>query len=271
MGTGVFVAVTVPADKVEEFLKVRTVAGWSALALAFQSRWFGNSTTLVGAVALTGDGARDGAELLTCSGLDALQVMEADVKGSRAEKGCQRFDLLDLGDNKFSFYEVYEDADAMAHHKTLPHYKGCAQLIAQLGSGVAGPVSPHLLHAPARGGLQGCQHGHRGGLTDCGQVCDCWALPVIKKVGEQRAADRGRTGTVWSAAKAHKMRSAQVGLALSAHGGARPLRGVCVPRSCISTRGRAVNAARVGRRVPTPVLSTHSFFYFRVGLTHIGT
>ena len=202
-------------------------------------------------MALTGDGARDGAELLTCSGLDALQVMEADVKGSRAEKGCQRFDLLDLGDNKFSFYEVYENADAMAHHKTLPHYKGCAQLIAQLGSGVAGPVSPHLLHAPARGGLQGCQHGHRGCLTDCGQVCDCWALPVIKKVGEQRAADRGRTGTVWSAAKAHKMRSARVGLALSAHGGARPLPGVvvCVPRSCISTRGRAVNAARVGRRV----------------------
>lgn len=40
MGTGVFVTVTVPADKVEEFLKVRTVAGWSALALAFQSRWF---------------------------------------------------------------------------------------------------------------------------------------------------------------------------------------------------------------------------------------
>ena len=95
-------------------------------------------------MALTGDGARDGAELLTCSGLDALQVMEADVKGSRAEKGCQRFDLLDLGDNKFSFYEVYENADAMAYHKTLPHYKGCAQLIAQLGSGVAGPVSPHL-------------------------------------------------------------------------------------------------------------------------------
>jgi len=40
MSTGVFVTVTVPADKVEEFLKVRTVAGWSALALAFQSRWF---------------------------------------------------------------------------------------------------------------------------------------------------------------------------------------------------------------------------------------
>lgn len=225
-------------------------------------------------MALTGDGARDGAELLTCSGLDALQVMEADVKGSRAEKGCQRFDLLDLGDNKFSFYEVYENADAMAHHKTLPHYKGCAQLIAQLGSGVAGPVSPHLLHAPARGGLQGCQHGHRGCLTDCGQVCDCWALPVIKKVGEQRAADRGRTGTVWSAAKAHKMRSARVGLALSAHGGARPP----APRGCrlraaelyLNKRARRQRSASWATRA-TPVLSTHSFFYFRVGLTHIGT
>ena len=147
-------------------------------------------------MALTGDGALDGAELLTCSGLDALQVMEEDVKGSRAEEGCQRFDLLDLGAGKFSFYEVYKDADAMAYHKTLPHYKGCAQLIAQLGSGVAGPVSPNLLHAPARGGLQGCQHGHRGGLADSGQICDCRALPVMKNVGEQRAADRGRTVTL---------------------------------------------------------------------------
>mmetsp|Transcript_14613 Transcript_14613/g.46845 ORF Transcript_14613/g.46845 Transcript_14613/m.46845 type:complete len:101 (-) Transcript_14613:312-614(-) len=74
MGTGVFVTVTVPADKIEEFLK----------------------------------------------------VMEEDVKGSRAEEGCQRFDLLDLGEGKFSFYEVYKDADAMAYHKTLPHYKGWA-------------------------------------------------------------------------------------------------------------------------------------------------
>ena len=211
-------------------------------------------------------------ELLTCSGLDALQVMEADVKGSRAEKGCQRFDLLDLGDNKFSFYEVYENADAMAHHKTLPHYKGCAQLIAQLGSGVAGPVSPHLLHAPARGGLQGCQHGHRGCLTDCGQVCDCWALPVIKKVGEQRAADRGRTGTVWSAAKAHKMRSARVGLALSAHGGARPLPpgGLSACRGAVSQQEGAPSTQRelgdACQRLSSPhtvsftfVLDSHTF------------
>ena len=133
----------------------------------------------------------------------------------------------------------------MAYHKTLPHYKGCAQLIARLGSGVAGPVSPHLLHAPARGGLQGCQHGHRGGLADSGQVCDCRALPVIKKVGEQRAADRGRTGTVWSAAKAHKMRSARVGLALSAHGGARPLRpGLSACRGAVSQQEGAPSTQR---------------------------
>jgi quinol monooxygenase YgiN len=50
-----------------------------------------------------------------------LRVMEADVKGSREEPGCLRFDLLDHGDGKYSFYEVYKDADSMAHHKTLPH------------------------------------------------------------------------------------------------------------------------------------------------------
>ena len=43
------------------------------------------------------------------------------MKGSREEPGCLRFDLLDHGDGTYSFYEIYKDAAAMDHHKTLPH------------------------------------------------------------------------------------------------------------------------------------------------------
>ena len=74
MGLGVFVTVTIPDDKKEEFLK----------------------------------------------------VMAVDVVESRKEEGCLTFDLCDQGDGKYSFYEVYKDAEAMALHKTLPHYKGWA-------------------------------------------------------------------------------------------------------------------------------------------------
>ena len=38
-----------------------------------------------------------------------------------AEAGCLRFDLLEHGEGVYSFYEVYRDAEAMSHHKTLPH------------------------------------------------------------------------------------------------------------------------------------------------------
>ena len=54
------------------------------------------------------------------------QVMKVDYEESRKEEGCLRFDLLDQGSGKYSFYEIYKDADAMALHKTLPHYKGWA-------------------------------------------------------------------------------------------------------------------------------------------------
>lgn len=51
-----------------------------------------------------------------------LQVMKEDLEGSRAEEGCLRFDLLDAGDGKYHFYEVYKDDAAAKLHKTLPHY-----------------------------------------------------------------------------------------------------------------------------------------------------
>ena len=56
------------------------------------------------------------------------QIMKVDCTESRKEEGCTRFDLLQDRENanKFHFYEVYVSADAMALHKTLPHYKAWA-------------------------------------------------------------------------------------------------------------------------------------------------
>lgn len=55
---------------------------------------------------------------------DFLDMIEKNAIGSRAEPGCIRFDVLQAEDasNKFFFYEVYENADAIAHHKEQPHY-----------------------------------------------------------------------------------------------------------------------------------------------------
>ena len=52
--------------------------------------------------------------------------MAADVTESRKEEGCLRFDLLKGDAGKYHFYEIYKDSEAAAHHKTLPHYLGCA-------------------------------------------------------------------------------------------------------------------------------------------------
>ena len=59
---------------------------------------------------------------------DFLKVMEVDAVESRKEEGCLRFDLLKVLDkeNTYTFYEAYIDVDAMAFHKTTPHYGGWA-------------------------------------------------------------------------------------------------------------------------------------------------
>mmetsp|Transcript_8898 Transcript_8898/g.11147 ORF Transcript_8898/g.11147 Transcript_8898/m.11147 type:complete len:147 (+) Transcript_8898:137-577(+) len=53
-----------------------------------------------------------------------LDLIEKDAVGSRAEPGCLRFDVHQSQDNpnKFMFYEVYKDADAVAFHKEQPHF-----------------------------------------------------------------------------------------------------------------------------------------------------
>ena len=54
-----------------------------------------------------------------------LEVMQTDTLGSRTEDGCLRFDLLrdNENPNRFFFYEVYKDGDAVATHKGAPHFK----------------------------------------------------------------------------------------------------------------------------------------------------
>ena len=49
----------------------------------------------------------------------------AHAKGSRAEAGCLRFDVLRDNDNpnRFFFYEAYVDAAAVDVHKAQPHFK----------------------------------------------------------------------------------------------------------------------------------------------------
>mmetsp|Transcript_21302 Transcript_21302/g.29306 ORF Transcript_21302/g.29306 Transcript_21302/m.29306 type:complete len:158 (+) Transcript_21302:44-517(+) len=56
-----------------------------------------------------------------------LKVIEADAIGScnNENGGCLRFDVLKKksSSNRFTLYEVYTNADALAFHKTTPHYK----------------------------------------------------------------------------------------------------------------------------------------------------
>eukprot|EP00968_Pinguiococcus_pyrenoidosus_P011144 scaffold890_cov269-Pinguiococcus_pyrenoidosus.AAC.16 len=62
-----------------------------------------------------------------------VEVMKKDADGSREEPGCVRFDVLrdPEEENKFCFYEVYENEEAVEFHKAQPHYalwsefKGC--------------------------------------------------------------------------------------------------------------------------------------------------
>ena len=64
-----------------------------------------------------------------------LNVMEIDATGSRTEPGCLVFDLIrDQTDpNKFYFYEVYVDAEAVNFHKTTPHYQKWSEFKASGG------------------------------------------------------------------------------------------------------------------------------------------
>lgn len=64
-----------------------------------------------------------------------LEVLAADVKGTRAEPDCLRFDLLrdESDENKFYFYSVYKSAEGLDFHRTTDHYKAWAAFRADGG------------------------------------------------------------------------------------------------------------------------------------------
>ena len=64
-----------------------------------------------------------------------LNAMAVDAAGSREEPGCFTFDLLqDKSDpQKFYFYEMYANEEAIAAHRETPHFKAWAQFKAEGG------------------------------------------------------------------------------------------------------------------------------------------
>jgi len=52
-----------------------------------------------------------------------LNIIEEDVRESRKEMGCLRFDVLNLGGNVFQFYEMYVSKAAIAQHKSTVHFQ----------------------------------------------------------------------------------------------------------------------------------------------------
>ena len=81
-----------------------------------------------------------------------LEALKVDAAGSREEEGCLRFDLLKDSENAntWHFYEIYKDNDAMAVHKTLPHYKAWADFKA--GSAASFCVPSRLCRSSPRRG-----------------------------------------------------------------------------------------------------------------------
>ena len=81
-----------------------------------------------------------------------LEALKVDAAGSREEEGCLRFDLLKDSEaaNTWHFYEIYKDNDAMAVHKTLPHYKAWADFKAGFAASFSLP-SLRCCPSPRRG------------------------------------------------------------------------------------------------------------------------
>ncbi|MCH8098465.1 MAG: antibiotic biosynthesis monooxygenase [Proteobacteria bacterium] len=63
----------------------------------------------------------------------------------RDEPGCRRFDVLIPKDREGSltFYEVYDDADALAAHRQTPHYAAFAAAAEE--AGVERTITPFIL------------------------------------------------------------------------------------------------------------------------------
>ncbi len=63
----------------------------------------------------------------------------------RDEPGCRRFDVLipKEGEGRLTFYEVYDDDDALAAHRQTPHYSAFAAVAEE--TGVERTITPFIL------------------------------------------------------------------------------------------------------------------------------
>lgn len=67
------------------------------------------------------------------------------VHSEQDEPGCLRFDVLEdaYEPNRFFFYEVYKDAEAVAAHRQTPHFQ---RFFSQLGELLEGDLSRIVLN-----------------------------------------------------------------------------------------------------------------------------
>ena len=74
-----------------------------------------------------------------------IEVFRQNHLGSVQEEGNMRFDVLQDPEvnSRFYIYEAYKDEDAVAFHKTTPHYKTC---VAKLESLMTGPRKKRLFN-----------------------------------------------------------------------------------------------------------------------------
>ena len=65
-----------------------------------------------------------------------MTMIKTNAEESRKEPGCIRFDVLkdQSSENKFWFYEVYENTAAVDFHKTQAHYQAWADFKASGGT-----------------------------------------------------------------------------------------------------------------------------------------
>lgn len=59
-----------------------------------------------------------------------VEVQSANARGSHAESGCLRFDMLRSQESpsRFLMYEVYNSTEAFEIHKEMPHCKAWGAL-----------------------------------------------------------------------------------------------------------------------------------------------